>query len=113
MLEEELRDAFEEFGIDIKSFEESNNTVIIKGEYKFDLIEIDAAISYSEEFKDLEEKIMERNSYLQDIAYDNIIDLSDEIIEEFEFTSVDNKIIPISKESEVERSLNFIIYIEK
>ena len=113
MFEEELRDTFEEFEIDIKSFEEINNTIVIKGEYKFDLIEIDAAMSYSEEFEDLEEKVMEANSYLQDIAYDNIIDLSDEITEKFEFTSVNNEIIPIDKELEVRRSLNFIIYIKK
>ncbi len=113
MFEEELRDIFEEFEIDIKSFEETNNTIIIKGEYKFDLIEIDAAMSYSEEFEDSEEKVMEANSYLQDIAYDNIIDLSDEITEEFEFTSVNNEIIPIDEELEVKRSLNFIIYIKK
>lgn len=113
MFEEELKDTFEEFEIDINSFEEIKDTIIIKGEYKFDLIEIDAAMSYSEKFEDLEEKVVEANSYLQDIAYDNIMDLSDEITEEFEFTSVNNEIIPIDEEIEVRRSLNFIIYIKK
>ncbi|MGL5822047.1 MAG: hypothetical protein ACRCYE_10595 [Sarcina sp.] len=74
---------------DINKVLEENNFIIIKADesqidisYKFDLVELDAAKSFAdeEEQSNFNEVFVE---YLKDIAYDNLLDILDEIEETY------------------------------
>lgn len=67
----------EENELNIISIENENITVA----YKFDLVEIDAASAYSKDFaKDNQYK--EYKEYLEDIAFDNLSDIIDDLNDE-------------------------------
>lgn len=67
---------------------ENNTDNIINILYKFDLVEINVATSYANELEDIsdEERENEKKEYLRDIAEDNISEIVEEAMEEFEIS---------------------------
>ncbi|MGL4991046.1 MAG: hypothetical protein ACRC57_07795 [Sarcina sp.] len=84
---EDIIDFLEENELNIISIENK----IITVSYKFDLVEIDAARAYSKDF-DESQQGEEYKQYLEDIAFDNLSDIIDDMNDEFSLNLIFEKL---------------------